>query len=290
MNYLLYNELADSGEGKRNAEVAIAHLKEHGYEIGEQISLIGLDLKAFFKGKKDGDEVVIFGGDGTLNHFINDLGDLEPKCVLKLYPTGTGNDFQRDLPESDREEGTGLYPLNKYIAKLPIIECQGKTYRFLNGIGYGIDGECCVKAEELKKEGKKDINYGSVTIGLLLKGTYVPPKATIKIDDNEPIVVEKAYLASAMNGRYYGGGMMIAPEQDRLSGTLTLACIHGRGRIGTFLMLPKLFKGTHVKDKKACLICGGAKRIEVSFDRPTGLQIDGEVLTGVTSYVAYVKE
>ena len=290
MNYLLYNELADAGEGKANAEAAIAELKAAGYEIGEQISLIGLDLPAFFKDKKKSDEVVIFGGDGTLNHFINDLGDLTPKCTLKLRPTGTGNDFQRDLPESDRDPATGLYPLNKYIAKLPYVDVQGKTYRFLNGIGFGIDGECCVAAEEMKKAGKKDLNYGSITIGLLLKGTYVPPKATIKIDDGEEVVVEKAYLASAMNGRYYGGGMLIAPEQDRLSGTISLACIHGRGRIGTFLMLPKLFKGTHVKDKKACFVTYGAKKVEVTFDRPTGLQIDGEVLTGVTSYVAYVKE
>ena len=289
MNYLLYNELADAGEGKANAEKAAQDLKDHGYEVGELVSLIDLDLAKFFKGKKAEDEVVLCGGDGTLNHFVNDLGDLELPCTVKLLPTGTGNDFQRDLPEAEREPN-GLYPLNKYITGLPYVEVQGKTLRFLNGIGFGIDGECCVKAEQLKKEGEKDIDYGNITVNLLLSGKYVPPTATVKVDDREPIVIPKAYLASAMNGRYYGGGMRIAPEQDRLSKSLSFVCIHGRGRFGTLLLFPKLFKGTHVKSKKATHIDYGCKRIEVTFDRPTGLQVDGEVFEGVTTYVAYVKE
>lgn len=88
---------------------------------------------------------------------------------------------------------------------------KGKTYRFINGIGYGIDGECCVEAERMKKEGKTGIDYSKITISLLFKG-YVPPKATVKVDGVETSY-NKVYLASAMNGRYYGGGMMIAPSQ-----------------------------------------------------------------------------
>ena len=287
MNYLLFNELADAGEGKANAERVVKELAEKGFAIEEQVSVIGLDLPAFVKGKKDGDNIVIFGGDGTMNNFVNHLGEVKVGCPLYLYPTGTGNDFQRDLPEESKDPNTGLYRINAFIEDLPIIEVQGKTYRFLNGIGYGIDGECCVKAEEMKAAGEKNIDYGSITVKLLMSGTYVPPTATIKVDDAEPIVIPKAYLASAMNGRYYGGGMNIAPEQQRLSDKLTLVCIHGKGRLGTLLMFPTLFKGTHVKKKKACYLTTG-KCIEVSFDRPCGLQIDGEVLNGVTSYKAYV--
>ena len=287
MNYLLFNELADAGEGKANAERVVAELKEKGFPIDEQVSVIELDLQAFVKGKKKDDNLVIFGGDGTMNNFVNNLGEVKLDCPLYLFPTGTGNDFQRDLPEECRDQATGLYRINSFVENLPLIEVQGKTYRFLNGIGYGIDGECCVKAEEMKAAGEKDINYGNITVKLLMSGTYVPPTATIKIDGGEPIVLKKAYLASAMNGRYYGGGMKIAPEQQRLSGSLSLVCIHGKGRLGTLLMFPKLFKGTHVKSKKACFI-RSCKEVEVSFDRPCGLQIDGEVLTGVTSYKAYV--
>lgn len=288
MNYLLFNELADAGEGAKNAERLANELGEKGFEVGEKLSLIGLDIKKFFAERDEKDVVVIFGGDGTLNHFVNNIGDQKIGCPVNLFPTGTGNDFQRDLPEECKDEKLGFYRINSFLENLPLVEVQGKTYRYLNGIGFGIDGECCVKAEEMKAAGEKDINYGNITIGLLM-GPFVPPTATIVVDGGEPVTFKKAYLASAMNGRFYGGGMMIAPEQKRNSGLLSLVCVHGRGKLGTLLLFPKLFKGTHVKKKKAVYVAKG-KTIEVTFDRPCGLQIDGEVLTGVTSYKAYLPQ
>ena len=146
--------------------------------------------------------------------------------------------------------------------------------------------DCCHKAEELKEAGEKDIDYGKITIGLLLK-EFKAPNATVKIDGGEPFHIRKSYLASAMNGRFYGGGMNIAPSQRRGSDVLTFVSIHGRGRLGTLLLFPKLFKGTHVKAKKACCIKTG-KTIEVAFDAPCALQIDGEVIRDVLSYKAYI--
>ena len=286
MIYLLYNELADAGEGKANADKVVAELKEKGCVIDEQVSVIGLDLPAFFADKKESDSVIILGGDGTLNNFVNRLGEAKVSCALSLFPTGTGNDFQRDLPDEAKDPKTGVYHINSYLENLPIIEVQGKKFRFINGIGFGIDGECCVKAEEMKKAGEKDIDYGSITVKLLL-GPFKPRTATIRVDGGEPMTFKKAYMACAMNGRFYGGGMNIAPEQKRRSGLLSLVCIHGKGKLGTLLLFPKLFKGTHVGAKKNVYVAKG-KCIEVTFDVPCGLQIDGEVLTDVTSYKAYI--
>ena len=288
MNYLLYNERADAGEGKANAEALIATLKEKNFAIDETISLIGLNIPEFFAKLGENDFAVIFGGDGTMNHFVNDIGDTKIACALGLYPTGTGNDFQRDLPEEAKDPETGIYRINSYVENLPIVEVAGKKLRFINGIGFGIDGECCVKAEELKEAGEKDIDYGNITIGLLL-GPFKPATATVRIDGGEPIVMKKAYLASAMNGRYYGGGMNIAPEQKRLENNLSCVIIHGKGKLGTLLLFPTLFKGTHVKKKKNVYVAK-AKCIEVTFDKPCGLQVDGEVFKDVTSYKAYVAE
>lgn len=287
MNYLLYNEKADNGAGKESAVNAMQSLGEKGFAIDEQISLLGLDVKGFFARRDSGDNVVLIGGDGTLNHFINALGDQDVKCALFLRGAGNGNDFQRDLPEEVHDMHLDLYQINEFIEKLPFVEVKGKTYRFLNGIGFGIDGECCVQAEEMKAAGEEKIDYGAISVKLLM-GPFVPALARVRIDGGEEMTFPKAYLASAMNGRYYGGGMLIAPQQRRGSGKLSLVTIYGKGRLGTLFMFPKLFKGTHVKKKKNCLIRTG-KLIEVTFDRPCGLQIDGEVLTGVTTYKAYLK-
>ena len=86
-----------------------------------------------------------------------------------------------------------------------------------------------------------------------------------------------------MHGRYYGGGMIPAPEQHRNSGKLSLMLFHGAGRLRTLCVFPGIFKGKHVKHTNMVAIHSG-NEINVEFDRPTPLQIDGETILGVTSY------
>ena len=69
---------------------------------------------------------------------------------------------------------------------------------------------------------------------------------------------------------------------------MSLVGVHGRGKIGTLMLFPEIFKGTHVRAKKN-VYCVQGKEIEVQFDRPCGLQIDGEVVEEVTSYRAYIR-
>ena len=88
-----------------------------------------------------------------------------------------------------------------------------------------------------------------------------------------------------MHGRFYGGGMIAAPEQDRQNSnrTVSLMLFHGAGRIRTLRVFPSIFKGEHVKHTKMVAVHTGHE-ISVEFDRPTPLQIDGETVLDVTRY------
>ena len=88
-----------------------------------------------------------------------------------------------------------------------------------------------------------------------------------------------------MNGRYIGGGMMIAPQQDRLNddGSVSLMVMRCRSKLKTLIVFPTIFKGAHVKHTEIVdVFCG--HDILVKFDRPTALQIDGETVLGVIEY------
>lgn len=95
----------------------------------------------------------------------------------------------------------------------------------------------------------------------------------------------RVWLASAMKGRYYGGGMMVAPAQDRTSGVMSCIVMHDSGRLHTLAVFPGIFSGSHVKHKKIVTVLTG-KEITVEFDRPTALQIDGDTVRGVRKYTA----
>ena len=51
------------------------------------------------------------------------------------------------------------------------------------------------------------------------------------------------------------------------------------------MIFPGIFKGKHIEHKKNVVVHTGYD-ITVEFDNPTALQIDGETITGVTSYRA----
>ena len=78
---------------------------------------------------------------------------------------------------------------------------------------------------------------------------------------------------------------MCAPTQDRMNpdGTVSLMVMRCASKIRTLLLFPSIFKGTHVKATRVVSVLKG-HHIHVKFDRPTALQIDGDVFSGVSEY------
>ncbi len=233
----------------------------------------------FFSALDEKDRVIIAGGDGTLNRFINDVEGLDIQAKLYYFAAGSGNDFWTDI---GRKKGDAPIELAKYITGLPVVTVNGKKYRFLNGVGYGIDGYCCEVGDKLKAQDKK-VNYSGIAIkGCLFR--FKPANAEICVDGNTERF-KKVWIAPTMHGRFYGGGMMPTPSQDRLDPECkaTLCVFHGTGRLKTLMIFPSLFKGEHVKRTKHVRILSG-KQITVKFDKPCALQIDGETILDVTEY------
>ena len=122
--------------------------------------------------------VVLAGGDGTLNHFINRYGSSVLNRPLYYFPAGSGNDFWNDVGQNSVD---GMILLNDYLKNLPVVEVKGKKSRFLNGIGYGIDGYCCEMGDQMRMQGKENVNYASIAIkGLLFH--FKPASATVTVD------------------------------------------------------------------------------------------------------------
>ena len=275
--YILYNPLAGRGDNEARARAL-------GETLTGEVELINLlkigEPVAFFSALGEEDTVILCGGDGTVNRFVNALDGVEVKANILYYAIGTGNDFVHDI---GKEAGGEPFDLKPYMCDLPTVEVKGVKRRFINGIGYGIDGYCCEVGDKIKATSTKPVNYTSIAIkGLLFH--YEPTDATIIVDGVEH-QYKKVWLAATMHGRFYGGGMMATPEQDRLAEEkqVSLLVFHGSGRLKTLMIFPSIFKGEHVNHTKQVAIHTG-KDIKVIFDRPTPLQIDGETVLDVTEY------
>ncbi len=279
MKYILYNPLC----GNDGVNEKLSLIKEMVSDEAEFLDMTKIEsYESFFASLSADDSIVIGGGDGTLNRFVNDTADIDIKNEILYIALGTGNDFLRDI---DGASSNPVFVINKYLENLPGVTVNGKSYKFLNNVGFGIDGYCCEVGDKMKAEGKTNINYSSIAIkGLLFH--FKPANAKVTVD-GVTREYKKVWIAPTMNGRYYGGGMMPTPSQDRLSedGELSIMIWHGSGKLKTLMAFPSLFKGEHISKTKMIDILKG-HTITVEFDRPCALQIDGETILGVTSYTA----
>ena len=235
---------------------------------------------AFLGGMEQEDYLVLVGGDGTLNRFVNDTAGIPIRQEILYYPTGDGNDFARDLEKANVESP---FPVTKYLKNLPSAEVKGKRYRFLNGVGLGIDGYCRQMGDEIRKTKKP--NYAAIALRGLLHG-FSPGNAVLTVDGRE-YTYKKVWMATTLYGRYCCG-MMPTPQQNRGSPdqTLSVMLLHGAGRLRTLLAFPGLFRGKHGEHTHMVALHTGHE-ITVTFDRPTALQIDGQSVPGVSTYTAY---
>ena len=268
---ILYNYYSGRGKGYLYAKEVenLIYADEYFYQNMPDI----ISFSKFLEDHKE--DLIICGGDGTLNYFVNKLKDCNYSNKIFYYPTGTGNDFHNDLGKIKVP-----YDITEEVKNLPRAIINGEELVFLNGVGGGLDGFVCKKVIDKKKKGKSASYTTEAIKGLY---TYKPSKIKIIIDKKE-ITVDNAWMVSVMLGKYYGGGMMLAPNQNRYNKNkkLTIVVLHSKKKLKMLSVFPKVFTGKHIKYKDMISFYEG-NDIEIVFSKYEDMQIDGEVIEKVKS-------
>jgi len=280
MVYVFWNKESNNGkaaEAKAELEKVFEGQELNFFDVKE-IKNAAEICKDF----NNSDKIIIAGGDGTLSRFVNDIYELHLQNEIYFYTCGTGNDFINDIRERC-EISNNLIPMNEFIKSLPVVTVNNEKHYFINGIGYGIDGYCCEEGDKLRAVSDKPVNYAGIAIKGML-GKFKPCGGSVTVD-GVTTRYKKIWLAPTMIGRYFGGGMKITPDQDRLNAEhLVSNCVfHDSGMLKTLMVFPSIFKGEHVSHKDIIEIKTGHE-VKVEFDKPCALQIDGETYTNITSY------
>lgn len=276
VTYILYNPLANGGNGTEGLDAILS-----AFPGAALCNIIELDINEFLTALPADDQVILCGGDGTLHHLVNDLADPAALEVpVYVWKFGTGNDFWRDAPEKKEKE---MVLLNDYMKNLPTVRINGRSVRFLNNCGLGIDGRVCEMGEEKKRKKGGKVSYAAMALKAILYD-YKCARARVTVDGVTK-EYDKVWLATAMNGKYFGGGMKITPDQDRRGDKLCCIVWHKTARPLALPLFISVFPGLHVHLKSMFDLRWGSD-IQVEFDRPCAVNLDGEVTSGVLSYSA----
>lgn len=215
------------------------------------------------------ERVVVVGGDGTLAAVAGELA--HSATALGVVPAGTGNDFCRNTGIPRRIEPALDIALRARIASMDLGQASGQ-HTFLNAAGLGFDAEVAAAAARYPRGLGGTFPYLLGALSTLV--WYKPVHVELTVDDQAfagPVV-----LIAIANGRFYGGGMQIAPGARADDGRLDV-CIAGDLSRGELLrLLGKVYSGSHIGHPKVRLLRGECVRLQVAGE--VRAHCDGEPL------------
>ena len=179
------------------------------------------------------DTIITMGGDGTINETVNgffrDGKAILEGATLGLLPMGTGGDFKRTLGLSgDLDEAATCirrgYALPADVGRLTFVNHEGEPDQryFINIASCGISGLVDKMVNESSKVLGGKLTFMLTTLRAWQE--YEAPTLELAIDDDINARVSVVSVAVA-NGRFFGGGMKIAPGAQLDDGYLDIVII-----------------------------------------------------------------
>jgi YegS/Rv2252/BmrU family lipid kinase len=225
--------------------------------------------------------LVAVGGDGTIHEVANGIlqTDAKAEASLGIICTGTGSDLCRTLGVSHdiAQSCSNLTGGRRRVIDIGLVKYykkgQPEQRYFVNGAGIGFDATVVAAVDSLPKYINGTLPYVTGLLRTFL--TYRNCEVTLKIGDRS---VEKVKVLSLVvaNGRYFGGGMQIAPQARVDDAQFDIVVLGNFGKIELIRNLSKVYKGTHLALSKVRL----EKDIYVTLESKKKLlvQADGELL------------
>lgn len=226
--------------------------------------------------------IIVVGGDGTLNEVINGFFDADgtpigSDATLALLPSGTGGDFRRaagipaNVDAAARLIASGL---NRRIDVGRIDFADGQRRFFINIADCGMGGE--VAARVNRNTHKRSGLRGSATFLAASLSTLLSYESRFaRVDVDGHVIDREVRSVVVANGRYFGGGMHVAPGAELDDGSFDVVIVGETGRIRALTAAPSLYRGRHIRRREVEV--HRARVVRVSCDgAPMLFDVEGE--------------
>lgn len=259
-----------SRRGYLGADVAAGHLRAAGLVLVEAQTECAGDLSPCIVAHRDTvDCVIVAGGDGTVN--AAGRGLVETGLPLGVLPIGTANDFARSVGVPDDIEAAARVIAEGFTHRVDIGEVNGHPFFNVESVGLAADLAKKLTRDEKRRFGR--LSYAINAASLLLRAT--PFHATLLVAEQK-VMVHTMQIAIG-NGRFYGGGNVIAPDARIDDGYLDLYSLEFSQVWRMALMIPSFKRGGHGAVREVRTARG--ESFEIVTRRPRPVNADGELVT-----------
>jgi len=242
--------------------------------------------------------VVAVGGDGTINEVVNGFFDGEtavsPSASFGIVPAGTGGDFIKTLgiPKETFAAAANLKspPRAIDVGRLHYVTDGGApaVRHFINIASFGIGGLVDRYVNQSSKTFGGKVSFAVAT----LKAGAKYKNATVRLVlDGGAAKEGKIYNVAVANGRYFGGGMKVAPDASLDDGLFDVVTMGDMGMSDLLLRGLDIYSGKHLKNPKVSLhrarrveaqpLDGAEVLLDVDGEQPGRLPATFELVSGV---------
>lgn len=245
-------------ESMKGVEYSIVYTKKPGHatEIARQ-------------GTAEGYEIIFaVGGDGTVNEVVNGL--VGRGSALGVIPGGSGNDFIRSLGiEGDTYELV-LETIKGVKVPVDIGIINGRYFVNISSVGF--DAQVVLEAQKAKSF---FLSGSAAYIAGLISAIFRSKPNYVRMNMDNQYVENRALLVAVANGKYYGGGMMAAPEAAIDDGLFDICFISNISRAKMLLLFTQFIRGKHKRFKEVSFY--RSRKVSIECKKPIPVNIDGEV-------------
>jgi YegS/Rv2252/BmrU family lipid kinase len=273
----IFNPAAGRGLGGRLEERISAKLRSHFPQL--RTVRTGGPGDAIDLARAAADEaglVIAVGGDGTVREVASGL--VGTRAELAVVPVGSGNDLLKTLgcragvAESCRRARFGR-PRLIDVNRVTICDDAGtRELCSANAAGFGFDAAVVTEATKLRW--LRGLPLYAVAVYRAVIDLRCP---MARITAGGKTWEQRILLLAATNGKFYGGGMRIAPDAELDDGMMEVCLIEAVSRFFVMRKLPDLVAGTHVTMRQARML--RLRDVEIEFLEPAPFQLDGDVLS-----------
>jgi YegS/Rv2252/BmrU family lipid kinase len=232
--------------------------------------------------------VVAVGGDGTLNEVVNGYFDesgraVNPSAAIGLLPSGTGSDFRRSIEINDWREAVRALVESKTrlidAARITFTDANGKiaVRSFINMASFGLGGDVSALVNlwrySLPRWIGGQARFAAAAISALKR--FKNKSVTVEMDGKRTVEIISNLIVVA-NGRFAGGGMMLAPNAKLDDGLLDVILTDRATRLDVLKELPRISRGGYLKNPKVMEL--RAREVSIRSDEPMAIDIDGEMI------------
>ncbi len=231
-----------------------------------------------------GELLVAGGGDGTASEVIDGMQCCAPSAgegaLFGVIPRGTGGDLRRTVGIAPDVNGAvqALASRNVAVLDLGRIEFVGpggerQVRHFANVAGMGISGVVSRMVNHGARWPSGKAAFLLASARALLTWCDQPVRWRV---DGGPWQEERLTALSVCNGRYFGGGMKVAPDARMDDGLFDVVAWEGFGITDLVVKRPMLYDGTHVRLRNTRVLRARAVEAEPMEGAQVHLDVDGE--------------